>query len=179
MPTTLTRYQQTGDTHFVTFSCYQRKPYLGNPTTRDIFLESLETMRIRYQFHVFGYVVMPEHVHLLVSEPKTALLAKVVQALKLSVSVQSKQSPFWHTRYYDFNVYTQAKHIEKLKYIHRNPVVRGLVQKPEDWRWSSFQHYSTGAPIPVQIESWRTTTQRQHSATETTPLEDKQRVGEM
>ena len=66
-------------------------------------------MRVRYDFVVAGYVVMPEHVHLLVSEPKRAALSKALQALKLSVSVQSKQRPFWQARYYDFNVYHPAQ----------------------------------------------------------------------
>ena len=81
-------------------------------------------MRRRYSFYVFGYVIMPEHVHLLLSEPEKGVLSKAIQALKLSVAVQSKERPFWQARYYDFNVFTQRKHVEKLKYMHRNPVTR-------------------------------------------------------
>jgi putative transposase len=103
-----------------------------------------------------GYVVMPEHVHLLVSEPKKTILSKAVQALKLSVSVQSKKRPFWQVRYYDFNVYNEEKRVEKLRYMHRNPVKRGLVEKPEDWPWSSFRHYATGIEGTVEIESFWT-----------------------
>jgi putative transposase len=140
----LVRYHQAGCFHFVTFSCYSRLAYLGTAAARCLFERSLEAMRKRYDFVVCGYVVMPEHVHLLVSEPKKALLSKAIQALKLSVSVQSRQRPFWQTRYYDFNVHNEAKHVEKLRYMHRNPVKRGLTEKPEDWAWSSFRHYSTG-----------------------------------
>lgn len=68
MPLGLKRYQQEGDYHFITFSCHHRKPYLNTPTSRDIFLDSLERTRLHYQFEILGYVVMPEHVHLLVSE---------------------------------------------------------------------------------------------------------------
>ena len=60
---------------------------------------------------------------------------------------------FWQARYYDFNVWTAKKRIEKLRYLHRNPVKRGLVEKPEDWPWSSFRHYQTGAEGAVEIES--------------------------
>jgi hypothetical protein len=60
---------------------------------------------------------------------------------------------FWQARYYDFNVWSEKKRIEKLRYIHRNPVRRGLVEKPEDWKWSSFRHYPTGADGVVEIES--------------------------
>jgi putative transposase len=110
-------------------------------------------VRRRYVFFVFGYVVMPEHVHLLVSEPKRAALDHAIQALKTSVAKQCEQRPFWLARYYDFNVYSAAKHREKLRYLHRNPVTRGLVYGPEDWRWSSFRHYLTGEPGVVEIES--------------------------
>jgi REP element-mobilizing transposase RayT len=108
-------------------------PHFATPCTRVLFERSLETMRLRYRFCVFEYVVMPEHVHILVTEPKKALLSRAIQALKLSVAVQSRERPFWQARYYDFNVFTTRKQIEKLKYIHRNPVTRGLVDKPEDW----------------------------------------------
>ena len=110
-------------------------------------------MRVRYDFVVAGYVLMPEHVHLLVSEPKKAALSKALQALKISVSVQSKERPFWQVRYYDFNVFTPGKRVEKLRYMHRNPVKRGLVSEPIDWAWSSFRHYATGEQRVVEVES--------------------------
>jgi putative transposase len=105
MPRGLVRYQQSGDLHFVTFSCYGRKPFLGLAAARDLFERSLEAMRVRYGFLVFGYVVMPEHVHLLVNEPNGVVLATALKALKLSVAVQRRERPFWQARYYDFNVY--------------------------------------------------------------------------
>jgi putative transposase len=148
----LIRYHQTGCFHFITFSCHHRLPHLGT-AARSLFERSLEAMRHRYDFVVCGYVVMPEHVHLLVSEPKKTLLSKALQALKLSVSVQSKERPFWQPRYYDFNVHNEEKRVEKLRYMHRNPVKRGLVEKPEDWPWSSFRHYATGHVGAVEIES--------------------------
>ena len=92
------------------------------------------------------------------------VLSKAIQALKLSVAVQSKERPFWQARYYDFNVFPQRKHVEKLKYMHRNPVRRGLVAKPEDWPWSSFRHYTTGNPGTVEIESEWTAQARESKA---------------
>lgn len=107
---------------------------------------------------------MPEHIHLLISEPRGVLLAKAIQALKLSVAVQRKERPFWQPRYYDFNVYTSRKRIEKLRYIHRNPVRRGLCAGPEDWQWSSFRHYATGCETQVEIESEWTARKRERAA---------------
>jgi putative transposase len=149
----LVRYQQTGKFHFITFSCYRRRPYLTPVATKELFEEALERIRLRYLFVVCGYVVMPEHVHLLVNEPARCPLSKAIQALKLSVSVRSRERPFWLAHYYDFNIFTHEKYVEKLRYMHRNPVLRGLVANPIDWKWSSFRHFATGANGTVEIES--------------------------
>src|SRR6266478_10001818 len=78
MPLGLKRYQQEGDDHFITFSCHNRNPYLNTQASRDIFLDSLERTRAHYQFELLGYVVMPEHVHLLMSEPPGVPLSKAL-----------------------------------------------------------------------------------------------------
>ena len=100
---------------------------------------------------------MPEHVHLLISEPERGSLATAIQMLKQNVSrelrVPAVRQPFWLARYHDFNVKTEKKRVEKLRYIHRNPVTRGLVSRPEDWEWSSFRHCATGVESVVEIES--------------------------
>jgi putative transposase len=147
----LERWQEAGNLHFVTFSCFQRKAYLGTAEARDLFEEGLQRMAHCHRFEVAGYVVMPEHVHLLVGEPEEGLLAVGLQALKVSVAKRSQQRPFWTARYYDFNVFTEAKRVEKPRYIHRNPVKRGLVDQPEDWRWSSYRFYQTGEQGRVKI----------------------------
>jgi putative transposase len=165
MPRNLRRYYGGGDFHFLTFSCYQRWPLLGSARHRDLFLQVLETMRRRYRFVLLGYVVMPEHVHLLLSEPQRDTLSTVVQALKLGFSrhllgpLRTPHEPtlwpdpkhVWQARFYDFNVWSERKRIEKLRYLHRNPVARGLVLSPEQWRWSSFRSYCNGEPGPVRI----------------------------
>ena len=156
MPSRLRRYQQARDLHFITFSCYGREPKLGTPAARDTFERSLENVRLKYGLYVTGYVVMPEHVHLLLTEPETIPLATAIQSLKQSVSRSlglRASEPFWLERYYDFNVRSERKRIEKLRYMHRNPVKRGLVTTAEDWPWSSFRHYATGEVGTVEIES--------------------------
>jgi putative transposase len=151
MPKGLKRYQDRGQLHFVTFSCDQRQPYLNTPQSRDLFVETLEQMRQRYLFPVLGYVVMPEHVHLLLGEPPEHPLSIAIKALKLSVSKRSQERPFWQPRYYDFNVFTTQKIKEKLHYTHQNPVERGLVPLAELWKWSSYDFYTIGAELPVKI----------------------------
>lgn len=159
----LNRYQESGSFHFITFSCYRRRPYLATPQARSFVEETLEQVRRSYGFLACGYVIMPEHVHLLVSEPRRGTLRAALQIFKQTTARQLRSdsaTPFWYARYYDFNVLTDRKRIEKLRYIHRNPVKRGLVAKPEDWPWSSFAHYATGIEGMVEIASeW--TAQRQ------------------
>ena len=150
MPWGLHRYQQCHHLHFVTFSCYRRRQWL-DPATRRLFERALERARVTYDFFVVGYVVMPEHVHLLVSEPERDLLATAIQAIKQS-GARRRGGRFWQERYYDFNVWSERKRIEKLRYMHRNPK-RGLVSSPEEWAWSSFRHYLTGERGVVEIES--------------------------
>ncbi len=162
MPRGLVRYQHTGNFHFLTFSCFHRAPYLASPSARNLFEDALERIRLRAKFNVAGYVVIPEHVHLLIGEPLKGAVAAAIHALKLSVSLRRTRRPFWQARYYDFNVFTEKKHIEKLRYMHRNPVVRGLVAKPEDWPWSSFRHYASDIEGTVEIESAWTAASRGH-----------------
>ena len=173
MPAGLVRYQHSGDFHFVTFSCYQRQPLLGCRSGYGVFEQELEKVRKRYGFVVAGYVVMPEHVHLLVNEPQGVPLSVALQMLKQLVSRRLQRPDdlrFWQRRYYDFNVWNHEKTVEKLKYMHRNPVHRGLVAKPEDWAWSSFRHYLTGEIGTVEIESHWTSWRREHGERSTSPV---------
>ena len=159
------RFHGTRDLHFITFSCHHRLPLLCSAQARSLFEQALEDVRRWYGLFVTGYVVMPEHVHLLVSEPERGKLSVAVQMLKQNVArrigVPSQLPRFWQRRYYDFNVWSEAKRIEKLKYIHRNPVTRGLVAKPEDWPSSSFRHWATGEECVVEIESQWTARKRE------------------
>jgi len=163
MPWGLKRYQQTRQLHFVTFSCYHRNPLLAAPQARDRFVQTLETVRRWYGFWLTGYVVMPEHVHLLISEPESQNLALVLQMLKQMVSrnLRPASTGGLQARYYDFNVWSEPKRVEKLRYVHRNPVKRALVERPEDWLWSSFRHYLTGEEGVVEIESHWTAARRE------------------
>jgi len=105
---------------------------------------------------------MPEHVHLLMSEPERGRLSTALQMLKQIVAHElSPGQQFWQPRYFDFNVWSERKRVEKLRYLHRNPVKRGLVPLPEDWEWSSFRHYLTGVEGVVEIESRWTAKRRE------------------
>ena len=173
MPSGLERFYGHGHLHFITSSCYRRQALLGTVWRRDLFVKVLEKVQQRYQFVVVGYVVMPEHFHLLISEGEKANPSVVIQALKLGVARRilaarkrkrneqqgvlwedGTANRMWQARFYDFNVWSGRKRVEKLRYIHRNPVRRGLVERPEQWRWSSFRHDAYNEPGPVRVNDW-------------------------
>ncbi len=80
------RYYGTNELHFITCSCYHRQPWLASPQRRDLFLAVFEEVRQRYRFVVVGYVVMPDHIHLLISEPEKGDPSRVMQAIKQGFS---------------------------------------------------------------------------------------------
>ncbi len=164
MPWGLKRFQQTRQIHFLTFSCYHRRARFTGADACDTFVSALERVRERCSLCIYGYVVMPDHVHLLVGEPERDTLAQAMQSLKQGVARRlalRAADSFWQARYYDFNVWSEKKFVEKLRYIHRNPVKRGLVARPGDWRWSSFRHYAMGEAGVVEIESQWTARKRE------------------
>ncbi|HEX3438012.1 MAG TPA: transposase [Pseudacidobacterium sp.] len=166
MPWSLKRFHESGQTHFVTFSCYQRRPLFLTDTSKQTFESALERIRRSYPLCVYGYVVMPEHVHLLLSEPQQGTLAEALKSLKQGVSRRliAEAEHFWQKRYYDLNIRNHSQFVEKLRYIHCNPVKRGLCERPEDWEWSSFLHYATGRKGQVEIESEWTARGRERTA---------------
>ena len=172
----LKRYYGQGDLHFVTFSWYRRRPLMGTARSRDCFLKILDRMRSKRNFLLLGFVVMPEHVHLLVSEPPGSNPSIALQVLKQEVSrrlrkehrlssesqaglkfaeAQTVEEHFWQRRFYDFNVWSEKKFREKLEYMHANPAKRGLVLHPKDWPWSSWRHYALGEMGLIRVDSLR------------------------
>ena len=174
MPKKLRRYYGRGDLHFLTFSCYRRLPLLGTVRARNVFVHALGKIRERYGFLLVGYVVMPDHVHLLISEPAKGTPYTVLQALKQRVSrdlrKRSHRRPegqlrlafsrggedlprFWQPRFHDFNVHSAKKRREKVEYMHANPVKRGLVKNPGRWTWSSYLFYEKSEMGLVKIDT--------------------------
>ena len=171
MPRRLHRNYSCGYLHYITSSCYQRRPLLGSARRRNVFLEILEQVRCRYGFVVVGYVLMPEHIHLLISEPDRGNPSTVMQVLKQRFAHRVLQAwrnhnrpaqcqlweetllagHVWQRRFYDFVVFTEKKRTEKLRYMHRNPVKRGIVLEPDQWAWISFRYYACGEGGKVLI----------------------------
>ena len=166
----LARRYGAGNLHFITCSCYRRLPLLRSPRSRDEFVKALGEMRTKFGFLLVGYVVMPEHVHLLISEPQDGTPSDVMRDLKQRVSlaiggvrrrviapsrirrIESEHRSFWQRRFYDFNVLSLQRKNEKLDYMHMNPVKRGLVGNPKDWPWSSYCYYMPAGNVLLAID---------------------------
>jgi putative transposase len=125
-------------------------------------VQELSLIRSEMNFRLVGYVVMPNYVHLLMSEPQPEMPSAAIQKLKQRVSRKIPKSEsnleprpsFWETRFYDFNVYSLAKRKEKLNYMHANPVIRELVRHAQDWPWSNWSFYMKDEPglVPIDVE---------------------------
>ena len=163
MPYGLKRFQQAESLHFITFSCFHRLPCLAAPAAKEIVEAVLEEARARHQVRVYAYGIMPEHVHVLVNEPPRIVLGQFLKVWKQATSRQLKgeREQFRQDRYYDGNVRGPDEVSEVIRYIHRNPVKRGLVGKPQGLPWSSFSHYLTGVRGTLEIESEWTVRLRQ------------------
>jgi putative transposase len=153
------RHEIPGHARFLTFSCYNRLQLFNNDAIKDAFVEAIERSRQKHRFLLTAYVVMPEHVHLLIfPDLEIAKVTDILKSLKLGFSMsvirrwRSHVPPapildrldhhgvtrFWQRGGgYDRNIYSRDELNEKIKYINENPVARGLVDCPEDWRWSS------------------------------------------
>jgi putative transposase len=169
---TLRRFENPGQYRFLTFSCYQRLGLFNNPAIRDSFALHLAQVKVKYGFLLFAWVVMPEHIHLLV-EPKLpeSSMTEVLVALKnpfastvikrwrtLDAPVLDRihdekgKARFWMPGGgYDRNLYSPAEVEEKIEYIHMNPVKRNLVSSPLEWKWSSARWFAG-----IRDEGWPT-----------------------
>jgi putative transposase len=127
-----------------------------SPRERDCVLSAIDACRNRAPFGLFGYVVMPNHMHLLISpraETIFATMSRIKRATQLQIHLARERSvPIWQARYFDSVIRRVRAFWEKLEYIHQNPVAAGLSARPEDWKWSSYAAYhKTGVP-PIEAD---------------------------
>lgn len=171
------RFDEPGDARELTFSCYKRFPFLSRDRTRQWFIDAMIDARQKFSIDVWAYVMMPEHVHLLIYPRDPAIkIGYVAGSIKEAVARQAINfmeinAPEWLPRItvregkrtrrrfwqpgggYDRNA-TSVETVQKMiDYIHMNPVRRGLVERPEDWLWSSAQWYAGVRPVPIEIDA--------------------------
>jgi putative transposase len=129
LPSSLQRFQRSGQSHFVTFGCYHGRWLFTEEVNKQTFERALERVRKVFDLDIYRYVVMPDHVHLLMGEPRSGLLSEALKSLKHGVArrLVGKAEQFWQKRYYDFDIRDDEQFKEKLRYLHRNPVRAGFV----------------------------------------------------
>jgi putative transposase len=171
----LKHYDHDGRARFITFCTHKRIPVLTNTPFRKVIIGCLEEIRTRYKLHFLGYVIMPEHVHLVVVPPKELKLGFVIGELKrisakrihellfrnngdlikrLTVSRNGQQRfALWQRRCLDHNCRSDESVWEKIEYCHNNPVTRGLVSKPDDWQWSSCRWYLGKQGVVLRMDT--------------------------
>lgn len=161
----------------LTFSCFRRLPFLERDRVRLWFLDALEDARRRWPVDLWAWVIMPEHVHLLLSPRQPGLkLGKFAGHVKEhtarpaigwlkqhapeflpKITVQEcklTRRRFWQPGGgYDRNVTQEWTLAAMIDYIHRNPVRRGLCERPEDWEWSSARWYAGIRPVRVEMDA--------------------------
>lgn len=158
----LRHFDKLGTARFVTFSCYQRRPYLSEVRPKEFFIRQLDVARSKYGFKILGYVLMPEHVHLVLYPPDEMKMGVVIGEIKsrtarlyfaeYSQNVADRKRALWQRRCYDHNCRTPETVREKIAYCHYNPVKRGLVAHPGEWEWSSYNWYQGNSKVPLKID---------------------------
>ena len=171
----LQHFDDPFDAHELTFSCFQRRPFLMKDRSREWMIEALELGREKHHFHIWAYVIMPEHVHVLVWPQKEKYsVAQFLQTVKQSVSRKAlryvrthapdsldlfrstdKSRPFhfWQDGGgYDRNIISDDATSRSVDYIHNNPVTRGLVVDSLDWDWSSARAWNGVNDVPLKID---------------------------
>jgi putative transposase len=173
------RYDVPWDPHALTFSCYRNRAFLTRDRTRQWFAKALLAAKAKHRFDLWAYVLMPEHVHLLILPIREDYsISRILQSIKQPVARRAmaylrrhdpdglkqlatgqSHSPhrFWQDGGgYDRNVRSREELLNIVTYIHGNPVERGLVARPEEWVWSSFRAWEglADGPIPVDKESF-------------------------
>ena len=157
---TCKRYNDAWHAHALTFSCFQKRPLLELPVAGELFIRSLDAARHQHDFDIWAYVVMPEHVHLLIcprqeeySISATLLGIKRPASFHIRETIGGELPHFWMPGGgYDRNLRTPKAIHNEMDYIHNNPVRRELCGEPEDWAFSSARYWASGDPVPLAMD---------------------------
>lgn len=138
---------QNGNTVFITTVTRKRQPFFKDPSMAREAIDILFRVQGLYPFFLYGFVIMPDHCHLLLKVPEQSSLSKIVGRFKCGVSHGLCKGPLWQPR---FDAKTPFDPKKVLQYIHENPVKAGLVEAPEQYPWSS----ASGRWDVSEIEDW-------------------------
>jgi len=161
----LKHYDSDHTVRFITFSCYRRQPYLNPLPAKEILVEQIDLAREKHAFKLLGYVIMPEHVHLVIYPMADTRVGYLIGEIKSHTAWNYFASVnnfppgfkrvFWEKRCYDHNCRNVLSVREKINYCHNNPVKRGLVDTPDKWPWSSYDWYQGKRHVPLFIDEYK------------------------
>jgi putative transposase len=174
---TCRRYNDAGHAHALTFSCFRRQKFLASPRSCQWLVDAIDLARRKHEFDLWAYVMMPEHVHLVVCPRRDEYdVSRFLSTLKLSVTRKAlafmrleapaslslmldvqpngqRHYRFWQRGGgFDRNLWSDKAIVAEIDYVHANPVRRGLCERPEDWAWSSSADYSLTRSGPLSID---------------------------
>ncbi|MFQ5687440.1 MAG: transposase, partial [Candidatus Scalindua sp.] len=173
---TVRHYNIPYHAHFLTFSCYRQLPLLNRKRTRNWLIKAILDAKERHKYALWAYVIMPEHVHLIIYPlVKIYDISSFLKSVKQSVARKAKHYlqvhdhgwlekltvkrgtrkvfRFWQTGPgYDRNINSENELLEKIHYVHNNPVRRGLVLTPHEWQWSSAGWYNGQRDVRLEID---------------------------
>ena len=170
----LKHFDIDGQARFITFCTHNQLPLLSDNKIRRIILDIILDAKKQYGFKLIAYVLMPEHVHLILIPNENSKVGHIIGEIKRLSSKKihkylilqksklikkltvirngAERFVFWRKRCYDHNCRSEESLWEKVNYCHNNPVKRGLVQSPEKWQWSSYQYYRCNEVSPLNID---------------------------
>ena len=158
----LKHYDNLNTARFVTFSCYRQMKNFEHSGIYELFIKHLEFVRNKHCFKMYGYVIMPNHVHLVFFPQANTKLGFLIRELKSKMareyfskyceSIPDSSNVFWQKRCYDHNCRTPETVMEKINYCHNNPVRAGFVKEPGDWKWSSYNWYHGELDVPINMD---------------------------
>jgi putative transposase len=146
-----------GTSYFVTIKCWQSRAVFQVSENAEILIETLFHYRDRKDYALHEFVVTPDHLHLLLTPSTTSSLEKAIQLIKGGSShrihkVRNPNMEIWQVGFYDWTIRDRNDWQAKVEYIHDNPVRAKLVQKPEDWPYSSANEKFSLDPIPDKYQ---------------------------
>ncbi len=163
--------------HALTFSCYRRFPLLARDRSRLWFVEALKAARERWPVDLWAWVIMPEHVHVILAPRESSVRVGSVkgwikeQVARKAIGWLESNAPDWIPKItvreggrfrrrfwqpgggYDRVVDQTGTLVAMIEYIHLNPVRRGLVERPEQWEWSSARWYAGEGPVHIEMDA--------------------------
>ena len=151
------RYPNEGFPYLVTTNIKARQPLFVQRGCSEITIASIEFLRTHLGHHVHAYVVMPDHVHLVVTPRADGYVSQIMHSLKLYTArrigaLLRSKGGIWQARFHERTLRTPKDVESALTYVHDNPVRAGLANRPEDYRWSSYRACILGEPTPIDVD---------------------------